>query len=317
MLSLWLELVPRNSWQATTDLGTRVHGLFFATLARLDPGLSEGLHNLKRRKPFTVSTLLDGARRPTTCLTAGQSHYIRLTAFEPALAHVLARHFLLETPAPMRLGESDINLVAVSLDNGAPGGGWNTYSQLLSLPAPARLTLAFDSATTLRQKGHNLPLPDPAGLFNGYLSKWNAFSPLPLSPDVVNSAVDAGALLLTWHDIRSAVVRLRGTPQIGFTGLAQFRLKPGAFTTALAALARFAPYCGSGYHSTQGMGRTWYDTAADGAEEGGKLTDAQVPVRNASRAGKRRIRLAGGAHRYGQDPGRGHSIHPPLAGEPE
>lgn len=49
-------------------------------------------------------------------------------------------------------------------------------------------------------------------------------------------------------------------------GALQLDLKPGPSARLLKALARFAPYCGSGCHTTHGMGQTWFGTAGGRVE---------------------------------------------------
>lgn len=275
MLSLWLELRSRTPHHCTALGPAQVRLPLFATLGRLGCGCESATTVPPRRMSFTRSTLLDCSRRPTTRLVAGSSHYIRLTVIDPRLARLLVRHLPVGSPARLPVGDSPtrpspgdspLDLLSATLDAAAPGGGSATYQQLLDLPPPRRLIVAFDSPTVLRRHRQSLPLPDPAGLFNDYLRKWNAFSPLPLPAGMVNEAVDRGHLLLTWHQVRSAVWRAGRTPRIGFMGVVQFDLKPGPSARPLAAVARFAPYCGSGCHTTHGMGQTWFGTDGDRVE---------------------------------------------------
>lgn len=258
--SFVVEFTPLRPMRFDVMLGAHVHGLFFELVRRDDPQAASALHALPGKKPFTVSAVLDDRGQWSTRLVPGQSYGIRITLLDDALGERLDRLFLSGRFDDLHLGDGGIAVRSVRHSTRNALCGRETYQGLASGQPLESFRLQFVSPTALRVAGRNLPLPDPVGLFSGYLAKWNAFSPVPLRPDIA-AAVAEGAVVISRHSIRTDVFPLPRAAQIGYVGDVVFRVMDETIRPEISALARFAFYAGSGYKTTMGMGQTLFHPA--------------------------------------------------------
>jgi CRISPR-associated endoribonuclease Cas6 len=124
---------------------------------------------------------------------------------------------------------------------------------------PREVTLRFSSPTLFRSGGRDLPLPLPSLVFDGYLRKWNGFSPLALPEEAKRYAEECVAL--GRFKLRSHLVsfELGGKgAHVGFTGEVRFRFLVGDayWTRVMTLLAGYAFWAGTGYRTTVGLGQT-------------------------------------------------------------
>jgi len=136
---------------------------------------------------------------------------------------------------------------------------WVSYSAILRDASPSlrQVTLKFCTPTLLCRDGRPYPLPDPVLLFRGYLDLWNAFSGLPLSPDL-GTAIDRD-LQLTDFRLRRRSFGIPPGGQAAFGGSATFSLQgrhPESVLKGLNSLADFVEFCGTGTGTDRGMGLT-------------------------------------------------------------
>jgi len=117
--------------------------------------------------------------------------------------------------------------------------------------------LKFYSPTILVRSGRPYPLPDPCGMFLGYLRIWDDFSGINLAPGL-REAIEEHLLLVDFRIQRRRSEVERG-PVPGFIGSAAFRLggrHPESILKGLNALADYAFFCGTGIGTERGMGLT-------------------------------------------------------------
>jgi CRISPR-associated endoribonuclease Cas6 len=136
---------------------------------------------------------------------------------------------------------------------------WVPYERLYeeATECHRQVTLKFCSPTTLQRSGRPYPLPDPIGIFLGYLKIWNAFSGISLDTGL-GQAIEKGLLLVDFR-LRKCLSAGGRDVMHGFIGSATFRLSgrhPESILKGLNALADYAFFCGTGIGTDRGMGLT-------------------------------------------------------------
>jgi CRISPR-associated endoribonuclease Cas6 len=279
LLSLLFSLTPTQSAPVLGPLGRPIQAWFLSQLTRFQPELAKALHDLQGPKPYTVSSLLDERGRPLPAgrwLQPGEDLWLRLTSFHPELSQILMKNFLPKHPSRINLYKMPFRVNGFTLDpaqsDWAGSSNFQDLSDRVGMDNPTRQArLEFASPTAFRSQGADIPLPDPNHVFRGLWQKWNAFSPEALQ---VNS---------TWPEFAAASVKVseitglnterwrfsEGTrgASTGFTGTVTFTLLPPHMCKGfeevwegadqiLRLLSAFAFYCGTGHHTTIGMGQT-------------------------------------------------------------
>jgi CRISPR-associated endoribonuclease Cas6 len=120
-----------------------------------------------------------------------------------------------------------------------------------------QVTLKFYSPTALQRSTHPYPLPDPSGIFHGYLGIWSTFSGVSLGPGL-GQAIKEDLLLVDFR-LRKCLFADGRNSMPGFIGSATFRLEgrhPESILKGLNALADYALFCGTGIGTDKGMGLT-------------------------------------------------------------
>lgn len=268
--------------------GQHAHGFWlrswreFAAEADDAPEAMGGaLHDDRPLRQFTVSPLLGlaTARHGRTPVQAGDTARLRLTALDGRTEGSLLGNWLLRLPPRVTLGGVawQVRRVALAAADD-PDAGYAAYAALrdrtrgdAAPPARWRLAFATPLAFHLRDGGY-LPFPLPGLLAGGWLNRWNEYATAPLlaagdTPAAFLRRVEAG-LLVSQYRLKTVSFRFRHegpdgrrtreVPQIGCVGEAAFdgaALAP-ADRAAVSALVAFAFYCGSGHHTTMGMGQT-------------------------------------------------------------
>lgn len=267
--------------------GQHAHGFWlhswraFGAAAGGAPGdaLGDTLHDQRPLRQFTVSPLLGltNVRHGQTLVQAGDEARLRLTALDDLTQDALLSNWLVRLPARVTFAGIAWRVRRLGLAAADdPDAGYAAYADLRDAyraGAPARWALGFESPLAFHlQDGNCLPFPLPGLLAAGWLNRWNEYSPVPLlAADDTTPAflrrVEAG-LRVSQYRLKTVSFRFRHegpdgrrsreVPQIGCVGEAAFdgaALTP-ADRAAVATLVDFAFYCGSGHHTTMGMGQT-------------------------------------------------------------
>lgn len=245
-----------------------VHGFWLNQWQAAAPAVGDSLHQTTGVQPFTLSPLM-GLPRPqhgVSHFAAGQSAWLRLTTLHHTLSQPLLQNWLLHLPAQIELAGSQWAIQTIALNPAQhPWAGQSSYDQLMSpsLSPSADTdtwTLEFHTPTTFRsgQTGQ-LPFPLPDSLLNSWLRRWQACAPaeLALVPDDIRPRLREG-LHVSAYDLKTVPVRHGRRLEIGCVGQITLNgrtLRPDE-KALITCLARYAFYCGSGRHTTQGMGQT-------------------------------------------------------------
>ena len=266
--SFVLAIEPTVSHEFDVDLGSHIHGVLFRLLQSVDADLAEQIHDRWEKKPFTVSTVLDQRGKPLRELHPGQECFIRVTMLDDTIAEALDKYFLTGRLQDIYLGGIRAVVHGVYLAGAAAGTEGagpgqavrrlchrETYDDLKAGASADVIRLSFLSPTTFRRAGRNFPLPDPEPMFVGLLNRWNLFSPTHLDGELLPDALARGAVVLSYHRIETAVIRLPKAMQIGFIGDVELRVLDEAIRATISTLARYAFYAGVGYKTSQGLGQ--------------------------------------------------------------
>lgn len=144
-------------------------------------------------------------------------------------------------------------------------------------PAPKHIHFAFESPTTFRSDGMNLPVPLPHLAFNSLANRWADITGAALRDKTLWNAFTRYHIMLNRHTTQTQMVRVKdGGKEIGFTGTAVYEFKsknealerenPALEAEVQAdfvnlrriasALADYAQYAGVGRKTTTGLGMT-------------------------------------------------------------
>jgi CRISPR-associated endoribonuclease Cas6 len=279
LLSLLLSLSPLSSVPILGPLGRPAQAWFLQQVTCYNPALGARLHDQNGLKPYTVSTLLDDrghAIRAGRWLEPGASCWLRFTSLEEKLSELVLKKIIPNLPDRVRLYEMEFRLDGWTLERAQhPWASQSDYVNLVQeLSSDARLRqvrLEFASPTAFRVDQADLPLPLPGSVFRSYWQKWNAFAPETLQIHEKWPAFAAQCITVSeLTGINSEQWRFaEGThgAATGFTGTVSFNLLPRHqcldwreqwvdSAPLMQTLTRFAFYCGTGHHTTVGLGQT-------------------------------------------------------------
>ena len=217
-------------------------------IRRADPELSQEIHDANQSKPFSISPLWS---------EEGSAMFEVAVLADSLLAPLLAG--IESAGETLRLGYQTYSLRE-----------WHTFGAVtweeLLAPHPAARNFGFRiaSPTAHHAAGElrkSIVLPSPELYFGSWLGRWNVCCPAPFDMEAIRSLVEQQVAVRMCEGGTRAVTLDQGRPFIGFQGTVRFTLlKPETvapeYRTALAALARFAAYCGTGVDTMRGMGQT-------------------------------------------------------------
>jgi CRISPR-associated endoribonuclease Cas6 len=289
LLSLVLSLkpIPAETEAATAPVwwGRAAQALLLATIAARNESLAQQLHQSQIQnpqsqiknliRPFTVSTLMGRFAKGATL--AGETYWLRLTAFQPEVAEALSAESLDGRLSRGQIVELDYQRFEILSANPQsqienpdskveiPKSAWESrtsYNQL-SAPfllskenAPRRITLQLSSPTTFKSAGKHVPLPTPSLVFGSLLERWNAFAPVAFPDEVKRYAEEC--LAISKYDLKTkpipqkdAGLRVGAIGKVTFTALNYDRY----WMSIIATLAEFALFSGLGAGTAQGLGQ--------------------------------------------------------------
>ena len=264
LIAIVLTLTSPTDAILPPHLGRANYAATLAALQQVDPALGPALHDGEGIKPLTCSGLLTGAGdHDQIRLRAGATCYVRMTGLTPLASEALAAA-LLESPPPtwpLAGHEFVVSNVCCDADQ-EPWSGQTTYetlaaAQLLQPEGLSRkVSLLFHSPTAFQSKGMHIPVPLPNLVFGSLVDRWNAFSPVTLSPEVRRFGEEMVAL--SNYRLESQVVlQKNGASLIGGVGRATYTALGGDryWLATMQMLADFALYSGVGVKTTIGLGQ--------------------------------------------------------------
>ena len=244
--------------------GRDVHGLWFDQWGRSAPAVADRLHAGSSLRPFTLSPLmgLPHPRRGEVLVEEGATAWFRVTTLEAALSARLEADWLPRLPAEVSLGGLRWRVVGAATRGdshpwaGRVGAQQLAEEHLLNRAPPVRWQVTLAAPTAFHGAEGHIPFPLPNLLVGSWLRRWQAFGPVQLPVETVAWAWQR--LAVSAYRLKTRPVRDRHRTAIGCVGrltLRALRMKPGE-RAVVDLLSAYAFWCGSGHHTTQGMGLT-------------------------------------------------------------
>lgn len=264
LLSLVVEVRALETVSMPTHLGRAVYAQFLRWLDAADPALASRWHDADGIKPYTCSSLVGGKRtdKDRRQITPEDPLWFRITALDSTVAQILLA-LAAQPPTHAELDSVRFAITAMHTDSNAHAWAGSTDYATLAAPyllarqqSPRRLQMRLVTPVSFRQQGLIQPMPMPDLVFGGLADRWNAFSPLAVSPQLRDYCVTAVA-------IRQFELTSRSTPgkpqevQIGATGeITYYAVTFDRYwCSVLGLLADYAFYAGVGRATATGMGQ--------------------------------------------------------------
>ncbi|MFQ6027610.1 MAG: CRISPR system precrRNA processing endoribonuclease RAMP protein Cas6 [Dehalococcoidia bacterium] len=263
LAGLFIPLEAQQSCHFQYNTARSLHAALLSRLRDSDPSLSRDLHDAPPNAPsveraWTVSGLLGPLDRvgAGSIAPADQLYWVRVTALSSGVVADLQRAL-----APPQTGDLSLELEGVKFRILTGGVCWTACATFGSLAQAAwpvrRLDMVGLSPTGFRGQRANHPVPDPALCLEGYLRKWNAFSPHSLPPEPLLEYAREH-VSVTRAFVRTEHLNFPGFRERGVTGWWRWQVSgpdPQACRT-INLLANFSFFCGTGMKTAQGMGQT-------------------------------------------------------------
>ena len=189
-------------------------------------------------------------------------------------------------PPFMQIGKQSFLLEEVIIDLDEPSG-WTGYTSLTDLVEKAKLlklgkveplALEFASLTTFNRGGaktraygnHPARLPLPHYVFPGLARRWEELAPPELVSLVQMERIEQycqdDGIIIADYDLKPHQLKFTTHVQLGFVGSCKYALRgpdepvtdeaPLTVRQQILLLSQLAFYCGVGYKTAMGMGRT-------------------------------------------------------------
>jgi CRISPR-associated endoribonuclease Cas6 len=254
--------------------GQHAHGFWLNHWHDINPEIGDSLHDGRSLRQYTVGpfTGLADTVRGRTAVADGDIAILRLTSLDDTQQPHLLEEWLAQVPDQPRIGSvlwQPQRVIRDRIDHSAAGE--TTYLDLQDRyrndrPVPKQWTLSFESPMAVHLLGDRyLPFPLPEKIVRSWLDYWIEYAALPLltqedTREAFLARVAAG-LLVSRYKLKTVAFRFKfgraEVPQIGCVGQVTIS---GDLTAAdravVATLVDFAFYCGTGHHTTMGMGQT-------------------------------------------------------------
>jgi CRISPR-associated protein Cas6 len=247
--------------------GKLLHGTFFHYLSTCAPTLGDDLHT-RKIKPFTIG-FFRRTGKPLPVIPRAQDlnepHYavgevvlLRLTALDDAALEAFLR---IPPETELVVGKLTFTVEEILAD-GREDTGITAAEELMaavfSMEEVMHLRFSFLSPTLFHADGYDCAVPRPELIFASLADKWT-WQGLPVAMDKSYVRTIAAKLIpLEW---RGAGIRIRQSERKtvpGFMGNFSFSMEclSEEEREVIRLLAQFAPFCGTGRLTAQGMGET-------------------------------------------------------------
>lgn len=264
LISIVLILVSAKEVTLPAFVGRANYAATLAQLNRVDEALAQRIHQGDGPKPLTCSSVM-GVHASAGSLTvrADAPVYVRMTGLTPEVSARLADALLHAPPPTWTLDDEQFAVQEAICDPARHGwSGQTTYEALAAaqLARAAQLdrqvTLEFASPTAFKSKEMTMPVPLPGLVFGSLVERWNAFSPVVLSPEMRRYGEEVMAISRYKLESRSVGQKGEGL-RIGGVGQATYRALAGDryWLGVMNMLAEFAFYGGVGVQTATGMGQ--------------------------------------------------------------
>ena len=218
------------------------------------PGVADALHDFPGLKPYTIGPLRRTARGARCELGVCVDWLLPLLL--AGIEHTRDEE--------IRLGRQSFRLVEMPMPTRQVA-----WEELMAPAAPgeSRWSFHLHTPTALHRTGTEnriaVVLPDPVLYFGNWLRRWNLCAPCAINEGLLAFVEEHIAVAYCAGETREVILDGARRVFVGFTGEVTFAaVHPRALTsadrTALATLARFATYAGTGVETMRGMGQTSY-----------------------------------------------------------
>lgn len=255
-------------------LSRLLQGWFNHVVAEKHPSIADQFHEGNTLRPYTISTIfpLDGRHNHLY-----QSEF-RITFLNDELGKIFLTDIIPVIPQVINLQWMAFRISGYDQDHRTNRwAGFNSYADLCqqyALKDNKKVKLIFCSPTTFRKnKFVDYPLPDPSSILKSYYDSWNAFSPVDLAIDCRWLEFAQQTVVLNRiHKLKTERWVFAGGERgaiTGFTGEVEYSLLPPDKTPSefrdfylvgaaiFRTLCAYSFYCGTGYHTTIGLGQTF------------------------------------------------------------
>jgi len=267
---LRLRSIQSGSYQYSTGVG--VQGMWFDQWNRVDPLWATHLHNKNSDNgpaEYTLSPLLglpasckDGAMQ----IDENMEAWVRLTTLTRSTDQALKEKWLHYLPKVIMIYGLQWRVVGRAAEpQDHPLAGYVDYEELNRLrdmpDASKYWRLQFHTPTCFNGANSQFPFPLPNLLLRSWLQRWNAFSEFPFDSTMVEAIEQASKENLVVSGYQLSTLKLtenKNRTVIGCVGdmsLRAIKLAP-SMIAVLNLLFEYSFFCGSGYHTTQGLGQT-------------------------------------------------------------
>lgn len=272
LYALIIRLTATQNGRIRATQGHLAHAAFLNILQQVDPALSAAIHDMKGRKPFTVSPLEGYGRgqKGTLPIQVGQEGWLRVTLLDPLLFQTFISYFLQGGRRPTLQLENITFHISEILST--PGShklaGYDSLQTLFTRWAEAdaaeaafrKITLHFRTPTAFSLRNapfrHMHILPDPSLVFGQLADYWDRLT--GSNTRDATRTFCAEAVVVARYSIETHIYQYRRSKQVGFAGNVAFEILDEAALEMIQHLNRLADlafYTGVGSKTTQGMGQ--------------------------------------------------------------
>ncbi|HID53249.1 MAG TPA: CRISPR-associated endoribonuclease Cas6 [Anaerolineae bacterium] len=262
IISLVINLQAEADGRIHGATGRAVHGFWLNQWKTASPAIAAGLHRSDGTQPFTLSPLvgLPCPHKGPVAIAKGAKTWLRIAVLRPDLVQQTLETWLPRLPGRIEIAGTIWQVSGIALSpQEHPWARQESYADIAAISGKDARQWRFEfhtpAAFRTGETGH-LPFPLPTVLLHSWLRRWNAFAPNPVSDAVRHRLRDA--LMISAYRLKTAPVRYGRRLTIGCVG--RFTLRAGKLhrseRAVISTLANYAFYCGSGAHTTQGMGMT-------------------------------------------------------------
>ncbi|MEZ4644817.1 MAG: CRISPR-associated endoribonuclease Cas6 [Chloroflexota bacterium] len=272
LYALIIRLIATQNGRLQATQGHLAHAAFLDILRQVDPSISQTIHDMHGRKPFTISPLegYGHGHNGVLSINIGQEGWLRVTLLNPLLFQTFINYFLEGTNKPTIKLENQVFHVSeiLSTPTGHKLAGYDTLndmytrweqpnqqsSQLTTIQLHFRTPTAFSMRSSPHRYMHILP--DPVLVFGQLADYWDN-----LTGSDTRDAIRffcAENVVVARYNLETHMYQYRRSKQVGFTGKVGFEIlekKTPDITQHLNRLADLAFYTGVGSKTTQGMGQ--------------------------------------------------------------
>ena len=279
--SLVVNFMPKTPIYPEYLTGRHIHALFLTLVSSVDKELGDRLHGEKANKGFGLSPIqlavsydrnlnkpqLKKANSQQLKAKSLSWHHQeispstpcwwRISLLDEVLFSKLTGLWLnLNPDRAFHLGSANLYITSIlgTPQSSQPWSNFATYQQIFDRASETERNITFHLATptAFRQGKYDSPLPTRDNVFKSLCDRWNTYSEIPISPEIIEY------IFPSRFEIKTEVVKNYDTHSfIGCVGEIGYRILGDASPETIKqinALADFAMFAGIGRKTTMGMG---------------------------------------------------------------